>query len=149
VYAAALTTPTAKNAYLGFSEHDGYCTGQPKPQYVPVCTPWLYGQRFTKDLIPGTKSPFCKESQVCYGTYLPSSTAQVRRTTTFCNGNLGLGGRSQVFWKNQFNLAKGLRATQVHDIDTPSPFSQRLGGGVGSKSLNIYKNTCRYRGYIR
>jgi hypothetical protein len=40
------------NAYLSFSETDGYCTGQPKPQYVPVCTPWIYGQRFTKDLIP-------------------------------------------------------------------------------------------------
>ena len=41
------------------------------------------------------------------------------------------------FGKNQFNLAKRLKAAQVHDSDTPSPFSQRLGGGVGSKSLNI------------
>ena len=38
------------------------------------------------------------------------------------------------FEKNRFNLAKGLKATQVHNSDTPSPFSQRLGGGVGSKS---------------
>ena len=39
-----------------------------------------------------------------------------------------------IFRKNRFNLAKGLKATQVHNSDTPSPFSQRLGGGVGSKS---------------
>ena len=32
------------------------------------------------------------------------------------------------FGKNQFNLAKRLIAAQVHDSDTPSPFSQRLGG---------------------
>jgi hypothetical protein len=41
------------------------------------------------------------------------------------------------FGKNQLNLAKGLKATQVHDSDTPSPFSQILGGGVGSKSLYV------------
>ena len=42
-----------------------------------------------------------------------------------------------VFYgKNQFNLAKRLKAAHVHDSDTLSPFSQRLGGGVGSKSLN-------------
>jgi hypothetical protein len=84
------------NAYLAFGELDGFCTGQPKPQYVPVCTPWVYGQRFTKDLIPGTASAYCEESQVCYGTYLPASTAQVRRTTTLCNGNLGLSTTTVV-----------------------------------------------------
>jgi hypothetical protein len=74
---------------LAFSETDGYCTGQPKPQYVPVCTPWVYEQRFLKDLIPGTLTAYCEESQVCCGAYLPSSTEQVRRTTNLCNGNLG------------------------------------------------------------
>jgi hypothetical protein len=33
-------------------------------------------------------------------------------------------GASTFFGKNQFNLAKGLKATQVHDSDTPS-LSQR------------------------
>ena len=85
-----------ENAYLAFGQNDGHTTRQPKPQYVPVCTPWIYGQRFTNALIPGTASAFCEESQVCYGTYLPSSTAQVRRTTTLCNGNLGLGRTTVV-----------------------------------------------------
>ena len=34
--------------------------------------------------------------------------------------------------KNRFNLAKGLKATQVHDSDTPA-FLTEIGGGVGSK----------------
>ena len=38
------------------------------------------------------------------------------------------------FWKNQFNLAKGLKATQVHYSDTPQPFSQRL---VGEWAVNF------------
>ena len=42
-----------------------------------------------------------------------------------------------TFLEKQFNLAKRLKAAQVHDSDTPSPFSQRLGGGMGSKILNI------------
>jgi hypothetical protein len=42
-----------------------------------------------------------------------------------CNAELKRIG-NQVFFlcgKNQFNLANGLKATQVHDSDTPSPFS--------------------------
>ena len=65
---AAANTGTTMNAYLAFGETDGVTTGQPKPQYVPVCTPWIYGQRFTSALIPGTLTPYCVESQVCYGT---------------------------------------------------------------------------------
>ena len=51
------------------------------------------------------------------------------------------------FGKNQFNLAKRLKATQVHDSDTPA-FLTEIGGGVGSKSWQKRK-TRRYRGYIR
>jgi hypothetical protein len=72
-------------------QKDGTCTGNPKPQYVPVCQPWLYGQRFSDTLIPGNTTSYCEESNCCYGTYLPASTAQVRRTTTKANGLLGLG----------------------------------------------------------
>ena len=28
-----------ENAYLAFGQNDGHTTGQPKPQYFPVCTP--------------------------------------------------------------------------------------------------------------
>ena len=37
------------------------------------------------------------------------------------------------FGKNRFNLAKRLKATQVHYSDTPA-FLTEIGGGVGSKS---------------
>jgi hypothetical protein len=45
-----------QSALLGFSEKDGHVTRNPKPQYVPVQNPWLYGQRFSDTLIPGTKT---------------------------------------------------------------------------------------------
>jgi hypothetical protein len=60
---------------------------------------------------------------------------------------LTFGNELNVFFgKNQFKLTKRLKSTQVHNSDTPSPLSHRFGGGVGSKSLNIYRNT---RGCIR
>jgi hypothetical protein len=69
------------SALIGIKEHDGSITGNPKPQYVPVYNPWLYGGRFTNVLKQGTTSNFCEETDSCFGTYLPASTAQVRRTT--------------------------------------------------------------------
>ena len=64
---------------------DGFATGNPKPQYVPVKLPWTYGQRFTSALIPGDTTAYCEEYENCFGTYLPASTAQVRRTTATVN----------------------------------------------------------------
>ena len=56
---------------------EGYTTGLAKPQYVPRPTPWLFGGNgFSDDAI---KAGYCKESEMCFGTYLPFSTAQVRR----------------------------------------------------------------------
>ena len=63
-------------------------TGLPKPQYVPVKTPWIYGQRFTSLLKPGETTDYCEETENCFGTYLPASTAQVRRTTTTSNAKI-------------------------------------------------------------
>ena len=96
----------------------------------------------------------------CYVDASHASDIDTRRSITgyiffISGGPISWQSRMQTsvalsfFGINQFNLAKGLKATQVHDSDTPSPFSQRLGGGVGSKSLNIYRNTRGYRGYIR
>ena len=48
--------------------------------------------------------------------------------------------RQEFFGKNQFNLAKGLKATQVHDSDTQQPFSQRL-VGEWAVYYNIKKST--------
>ena len=71
--------------------------------------PWLYGGAWftsaaagtiTTMFTPtkGTATYYVEEPAICYGTYLPASTAQVRRTTTSYNapletaGATGLGG---------------------------------------------------------
>ena len=89
---------------MGLHENDGYVTGNPKPQYVPVEKPWLYGGRFTDVLKQGTTSNYCEESYNCFGTYLPASTPQVRRTTQSSNAriaqldsaNLGISNSPKV-----------------------------------------------------
>jgi len=47
----------------------------PVPQYVPMRRPWA--KQTTRTF---KESDFLDESQMCYGTYLPRSVAQVRRT---------------------------------------------------------------------
>ena len=70
----------------GFNE--GLSTGLPKPQYVPVSTPWIYNGNLFHQGVVGTNgaiptiNTYTDETSVCYGTYLPCSTPQVRRTTT-------------------------------------------------------------------
>jgi len=77
-----------KCALAAMYDKDGVTTGLPKPQYVPVKTPWIYGQRFTSLLKPGETTEYCEETDNCFGTYLPASTAQVRRTTTTSNSEI-------------------------------------------------------------
>ena len=76
---------------------EGYSTGNAKPQYVPRKTPWnMAGNGFsemcvnvgsTNALAAGTK--YVREREVCFGTHLPFSTAQVRRTRRQYNNSLG------------------------------------------------------------
>jgi len=66
-YSVALT-----DTMTSWHQKDGFATGNPKPPYIPVCTPWIDGQRVTNALVP-------------------SSTAQVRRPTNKANSLLGLG----------------------------------------------------------
>jgi hypothetical protein len=73
----------------GYGYGEGSTTGTPKPQYVPMDTPWVSGGGWknSKGAFKdgdGTNAPnlplYVEETAVCYGTYLPASTAQVRRT---------------------------------------------------------------------
>ena len=71
----------------GFNE--GLSTGLPKPQYVPVATPWIYSGNLFHTNTQGTAPTYVNETNVCYGTYLPYSTAQVRRSnSTAIYGNM-------------------------------------------------------------
>lgn len=83
------------NSHLGQGE--GNTTGNCKPQYVPRRTPWKcladywgFGPNTCKlkltELV--TIAPdygYVRERDVCFGTYLPAATAQVRRTRTKFN----------------------------------------------------------------
>ena len=96
------STYNAKSCVLtALNEKDGIVTGVPKPQYVPVNTPWVYGQRFTSLLKPGIKTEYCEETSACFGTYLPASTAQVRRTTTYSNAKIANLDSSNLGTANQ------------------------------------------------
>ena len=65
--------------YVGFGE--GLCTGNAKPQYVPIDQPWLWGggwQNYSGTQVSQTTT-YVPEYKIVYGTYLPCSTAQGRR----------------------------------------------------------------------
>ena len=65
----------------------GTCTGRPKVQYFPRSHPYQTAF-FGFDQSIDTRCPPCYERNICYGTYLPFSTAQVRRITLETNGSL-------------------------------------------------------------
>ena len=88
-------------AITALNKKDGVVTGLTKPQYVPVKTPWVYGHRFTSTLNPGDLTDYCEETEACFGTYLPSSTAQVRRTTTYSNAKIANLDSSNLGTPNQ------------------------------------------------
>ena len=58
---AATALAANHSQLMGISEMDGFCTGNPKPQYIPVKTPWVYGQRFTDTLVPDVTSDYVKK----------------------------------------------------------------------------------------
>ena len=71
----------------GFNE--GLSTGLPKPQYVPITSPWLLGGNLFHLGTKGVPPAYVNETYTCFGTYLPCSTAQVRRTnSTAYPGNM-------------------------------------------------------------
>ena len=105
--------PTALSATIGTTQvyssnfvgqGEGFTTGNAKPQYVPRKTPWLSGGNGFQNgwcdaTLGSTDAPYktsntssdaayVLEKFVCYGTYLPASTAQVRRTTQYTNSAL-------------------------------------------------------------
>lgn len=92
----------------------------PKPQYVPVGSPWICKEdtSSTSGLVStqnlqGLSPTYVNESQACFGTYLPSAVAQSRRcwqTSRLMSGSTGpaVGG-------DAFNNAGSIQF-QVKDI---------------------------------
>jgi hypothetical protein len=97
------TAQIAQERLPAYGNGGGYMTGQPKPQYVPMATPWLYGGAWYTSTAAGlintvytptkgTVTYYVEEPAICFGTYLPASTAQVQRTTTSFNAALVTAG---------------------------------------------------------
>jgi len=57
-----------------FGEGYGYVTGNPKPQYVPRLYPWATTTFGFENNID-TTCPYTAERNICFGTYIPFSTA--------------------------------------------------------------------------
>jgi hypothetical protein len=135
---------------MGLHENDGYVTGNPKPQYVPVEKPWLYGGRFTDVLKQGTTSNYCEESDNCFGTYLPASTPQVRRTTQSSNAriaqldsaNLGISNSPKVDITIQNLMYVGQQIILPDEV-TSSIVKMAVNGDISllSHSCKTYRTT--------
>jgi len=100
------------NQYLiaALGDSEGSCTGNAKPQYYPRLTPWKstfngweqgtgVGTQANPDQIE-TNCPVTWERNACYGTYLPASTAQVRRISSETNGSITGDPFSQIAGQN-------------------------------------------------
>jgi hypothetical protein len=120
-------------------------------QYVPVETPWKYGQRFTNLLLPGTQpSYYCEEADNCYGTYLPASTAQVRRTSQTSNAriaqldssNLGSQNSPKVEIIIQNSMSVGQQIILPDEV-TASIVKMAVNGDISllSHSCKTYRTT--------
>jgi len=73
--AGATSVPGAIN--ITYGSHLDNKSNLPKPQYVPVATPWLVKSYFNGGV--QSIATHVSESAICYGTYLQASTPQTRR----------------------------------------------------------------------
>ena len=89
IEAKALTTNPATICPNAQGFNEGLSTGLPKPQYVPLTNPWLYGGNLFHKNAKGAPPVYdINETYTCFGSYLPCSTAQVRRTAITNYGNM-------------------------------------------------------------
>ena len=143
---SASSTVNSVNTVQGIGE--GTCTGISKPQYVPMDTPWLYGGGWnfsnfsTSSTLP--YAPFCptyvEETKTCFGTYLPASTPQVRRTIvdTFLNGNYSAPPITNIPTYRIDNLAY-----VGQQIILPDEVSASLVRMAADGDISIHSQSCR------
>ena len=90
--AAEVVTIDATNEFYCADGNFGLSTGNPKPQYIPRTNPWLSGGTsfLSTTSINNATCVATLERNVCYGTYLPCSTPQVRRTRNNENNSVSM-----------------------------------------------------------
>ena len=108
----------------------------PTPQYVPMSEPWNKTKSRTY-----AKTDFVAESEMCYGTYLPRSVAQVRRT----NRNLfSLGTNYEAYPGISERLTYSVMnvAFRCEEVILPEPasaliISSAMEGGITMEAETI------------
>lgn len=132
---------------------EGYTTGNPKPQYVPRAVPWtMAGNGFNAaaTLIVGgaAGSSYVRERHVCYGTYLPFSTAQVRRTRAAYN-KIGTHSNQAVYGALNSNYdayptyaVTNLRYVGVQTI-LPDEVTASIVRTAASSDISLHAQSCR------
>lgn len=133
---------------------EGYTTGNAKPQYVPRRTPWLSGGNgfsdgwcdatsggaappYTTDL-RSSPAAFVRERDSCFGTYLPCSTAQVRRTTPATNTLVGATNLDKLPTYTVKNLKYVGQQTILPDEVTAS-----IVRTAASSDISLHAQSCR------
>ena len=136
--------------FLGQGE--GNSTGNAKPQYVPRKAPWKcladylgFGNQCNG--LGGTPTgdyTYTQERNVCYGTYLPASTAQVRRTRQASNQAITTNGTNNDNWVNYYitNLKYVGIQTILPDEVTATIVRQAASSDISlhAQSVRTYKS---------
>jgi len=133
---------------------EGYTTGNAKPQYVPRRTPWLSGGNGFADgwcdATLGSNAPpyatdnrssaaaYVRERDSCFGTYLPCSTAQVRRTTPATNTLIGATNLDKLPTYTVKNLKYVGQQTILPDEVTAS-----IVRTAASSDISLHAQSCR------
>ena len=133
---------------------EGFTTGNAKPQYVPRRTPWLSGGNGFADgwcdaTLGGTAPPYAsnntssaaayvRERDSCFGTYLPCSTAQVRRTTPATNTLIGATNLDKLPTYTVKNLKYVGQQTILPDEVTAS-----IVRTAASSDISLHAQSCR------
>jgi hypothetical protein len=138
------------NSHLGQGE--GNTTGNAKPQYVPRRTPWKcladywgFGPntcktKLTELVTIGSDYGYVRERDVCFGTYLPASTAQVRRTRIAfnnCPGIAGFNGDKPVTYQ-----ITNLKYVGIQTI-LPDEVTASIVRQAASSDISLHAQSCR------
>eukprot|EP01039_Chlorochromonas_danica_P010985 gene10985-12220_t len=140
----------ATNNLTVYGEGYGYVTGNPKPQYIPRLYPWAT-TTFGFEANINTTCPYTTERNICFGTYLPFSTAQVRRITAETNGSIA--GDTKIIYAAALetqttylitNLQMTTQQIIVPDEVTASIVRQAADSDISldAQSVHTYRTIC-------
>jgi len=141
--AGAATTKYGFQFNSAIGQAEGYTTGVAKCQYVPRLNPWASGGNgFRTDI--DTLCPHTAERNICFGTYLPCSTAQSRRILESTNSAISDPSKNNVPSYLITNLQFTSQQIIVPDEVTASIVRQAADSDISldGQTCHIYKTVC-------